>query len=453
MVNQSVSCRDMSSESPERRGRSKKRPNSNSSESESTSGVSTDTYYHPLEAGERNSYRHRSSSKRRKTREMEQCKITEFTSSQEGNKSDDAGDYQNANQLILDTLVRMEKSLDENKSKTDKVTDQLEKVLSEIFEVRKENDILKNKVKKLESKCADLETEISRLDKTTKSQVELRNNLEQYTRKDNFKIINLPKDHEKETSEETQTKVLELIQKKLGLTSFSAGHISVTHRVGKFSHGQNRPVVVRLTTRKVKTEIFRQKKQLQKEKIFIYDDLTKINTQRLFNLKNHPGVLSAWSYQGKLYCKLLDLRILCVEDGDIDQIDRLLIASPATDRGDNRSHTMRARADNQERQPASSRRGRGGANSDRAAAAGRGGGTSRGFGRGRSYVSRRDAQGAPSFHVTLSNSSLPTSQEVEMQDENTDLITDCRDSNQEPGLGHRDQEDKTPQYSAQTTPT
>ncbi|KAL8592751.1 hypothetical protein ACOMHN_045905 [Nucella lapillus] len=89
----------------------------------------------------------------------------------------------------------------------------------------------------------------------------------------------------------------------------------------------------------------------QKSKIYINEDLTKLNAQRLLQIKQHVGVLSAWSFQGKLYCKLLqikqhvgvlsawsfqgklygkllDLRKVAIEEGNVDLIDRLLLESP-----------------------------------------------------------------------------------------------------------------------------
>ncbi|KAL8603175.1 hypothetical protein ACOMHN_032621 [Nucella lapillus] len=66
----------------------------------------------------------------------------------------------------------------------------------------------------------------------------------------------------------------------------------------------------------------------QKSKIYINEDLTKLNAQRLLQIKQHVGVLSAWSFQGKLYGKLLDLRKVAIEEGNVDLIDRLLLESP-----------------------------------------------------------------------------------------------------------------------------
>ena len=112
--------------------------------------------------------------------------------------------------------------------------------------------------------------------------------------------------------------------KKILLTKF---------KVGKYRKKQNRPVIVRLTNRKVKTDIFKQRKKLREsnQTVFINEDLTKLNSQRLYRIKQHPAVMSGWSFQGKLYCKLLNLQVIGIEDGDLNKIDRVLLDSPNTD--------------------------------------------------------------------------------------------------------------------------
>ena len=81
--------------------------------------------------------------------------------------------------------------------------------------------------------------------------------LEHYTRKDNIKMINFSNDSDTETADDTE-KVLDFVQSTLGLRNFTADYISVAHRVGKYRQKQNRPVIVCLTNRKVKIDIFKQ---------------------------------------------------------------------------------------------------------------------------------------------------------------------------------------------------
>ena len=100
----------------------------------------------------------------------------------------------------------------------------------------------------------------------------------------------------------TQKKVLDFMQNTPGIRNFTADHISVAHRVGKYRQKQNRQVIVRLTHRKVKTDIFRRRKKLGKpsQTVFVNENLTKPNSQRLHRIKQHPAVMSGRSFQGKL---------------------------------------------------------------------------------------------------------------------------------------------------------
>ena len=122
--------------------------------------------------------------------------------------------------------------------------------------------------------------------------------MEQYTRKDNIKIINFPNDSDTETADDTEKKVLDFMQNTLGLRNFTAPYVSVAHRVGKYRQKLNRPVIVRLTNRKVKTDIFKQRKKLREsnQTVFINEDLTKLNSQRRTELNSTlPSCLAGHS--------------------------------------------------------------------------------------------------------------------------------------------------------------
>ncbi|KAL8608721.1 hypothetical protein ACOMHN_067673 [Nucella lapillus] len=170
--------------------------------------------------------------------------------------------------------------------------------------------------------------EVERLEKKVKEGKEMRNNLEQYTRKDNIKIINLQGDKPRETSDETEKRVVDFLHSQLGLTTITSDHISIAHRVGPYRQSQNRPIIVKFISRKTKVSVMKNKRNLKGQKIYINEDLTKLNAQRLAELKKHIGVLSAWSFEGSLYCKLINLEKIKIEDGGIGVIDRLLIDTP-----------------------------------------------------------------------------------------------------------------------------
>ncbi|KAL8557873.1 hypothetical protein ACOMHN_063937 [Nucella lapillus] len=170
--------------------------------------------------------------------------------------------------------------------------------------------------------------EVERLEKKVKEGKEMRNNLEQYTRKDNIKIINLQGDKPRETSDETEKRVVDFLHSQLGLTTITSDHISIAHRVGPYRQSQNRPIIVKFISRKTKVSVMKNKRNLKGQKIYINEDLTKLNAQRLAELKKRIGVLSAWSFEGSLYCKLINLEKIKIEDGGIGVIDRLLIDTP-----------------------------------------------------------------------------------------------------------------------------
>ena len=112
------------------------------------------------------------------------------------------------------------------------------------------------------------------LERQIKTEKELRNNLEQYTRKNNIKIINLPFDCEAENSELTEQKVIALFQHKLGLSSFSPNFISVAHRIGRFRRDNNRPVLVRFTAKRVIRDVFQRRRVLKATGSDIYINRT-----------------------------------------------------------------------------------------------------------------------------------------------------------------------------------
>ena len=112
--------------------------------------------------------------------------------------------------VIIATLQRMEKNLEEDRRQNRNVSTQLGKVISEMFEIRKENTFLRKKTEVLEKTCNDLRDDTERLERQLSGQTELRNTLEQYTSKDNIKIINFPNDSDTETADDTEKKVLGL---------------------------------------------------------------------------------------------------------------------------------------------------------------------------------------------------------------------------------------------------
>ena len=81
--------------------------------------------------------------------------------------------------VIIATLQRMEKNLEEDRRQNRKVGTQLEKIISEKFETRKENTFLRKKTEVPEKTCNDLRDNVERLKRQLSRKTELRNTLEQ----------------------------------------------------------------------------------------------------------------------------------------------------------------------------------------------------------------------------------------------------------------------------------
>jgi len=84
--------------------------------------------------------------------------------------------------------------------------------------------------------------------------------------------------------------------------------IDATHRIGRKNvtgeKNRTRPIIVRLLRRFTKSTIMKNK--LKCCGISIFDDLTAENSQLLFHAKQHPGIESAWVFNGKVFAQALN---------------------------------------------------------------------------------------------------------------------------------------------------
>ena len=107
----------------------------------------------------------------------------------------------------------------------------------------------------------------------------------------------------KESSQRSEQLVIDLFKQKLGLNWISHNDIDIAHRVGFFTEKGNRAIIVRLTTRKVKSAIILNRTKLKGSFISISEDLTHKNVRRLKQINELNCVEQSWSYDGKLFAK------------------------------------------------------------------------------------------------------------------------------------------------------
>nr|KAG5694729.1 hypothetical protein BaRGS_031545 [Batillaria attramentaria]KAG5695738.1 hypothetical protein BaRGS_004483 [Batillaria attramentaria] len=171
--------------------------------------------------------------------------------------------------------------------KLEKMTTEMEKVQGSIFELRQENAALKRDIERYKAEADEA--------KQTADEAKLRATLAdqkadevaQYTRRNNVRIFGVP-ESESESVEECEAKILEIFNKKLGV-SLAPKDLEATHRLGKKkppklrdgdndsdSDEENRPraIIVRFVSRKSVQAVLSNRRKLKNSRIVITEDLT-----------------------------------------------------------------------------------------------------------------------------------------------------------------------------------
>ena len=81
--------------------------------------------------------------------------------------------------------------------------------------------------------------------------------------------------------------MLAIINEKLKLGHITKQHISVAHRVGQFSKGYQRQVIVRFVSRRHRMEVIQARRNLKGSVIAIVENLTPLNKERLDRVSKH----------------------------------------------------------------------------------------------------------------------------------------------------------------------
>ena len=163
-----------------------------------------------------------------------------------------------------------------------------------------------------------------------------------------------------ETAETSEDKVLAIIRDKLELRHVKSEDIEIAHRIGKRNQKGARAVIVRFMSRKVKNEVFRNRKKLMEKKcgVFIVEDLTKKNYQLLAKAKDNPHVDKVWTANGKVFVKTKNSKI--VQIGSLQDLDALPLPGDIIAGGDTTSTPARTRDEvTQPHRRGQGRRGRG----------------------------------------------------------------------------------------------
>ncbi|XP_025078897.1 protein unc-13 homolog C-like [Pomacea canaliculata] len=211
-------------------------------------------------------------------------------------------------------------------SLAEQIDKKIEILTSTLFELRTENDHLKKILEQTQKQVKSLEEESQSLRVQCAEQKEQINVLEQYSRRESIRVLGIQGDRKEEIPAECEKNILHMIQHVLGLTDIDSAKISTLHRVGRVMTNEPRPVIIKFVSRKDRDQVIKTRNRLKGSNVVITEDLTKLNLQRLNRLRQHDGVLDAWSAAGgRLFVKLIDLSIMEIKNGDTNPIEKKLL--------------------------------------------------------------------------------------------------------------------------------
>ncbi|XP_033727750.1 uncharacterized protein LOC117317072 [Pecten maximus] len=172
----------------------------------------------------------------------------------------------------------------------------IERLEGRVFDLEEQNEDLKQTVTKLEQHLSDSE------DKRIELEIK-QNDLEQHGRKNSIRIVGLEDSNRNETVEDCVGKIVSFVKDKLKV-AICKSDIDIAHRLGPFQRGKPRSIICKFTHRRKKIEIIQGRKVLKGSGIYITEDLTRINQQRLKAAFELQCVERSWSMDGKLFVLL-----------------------------------------------------------------------------------------------------------------------------------------------------
>lgn len=189
------------------------------------------------------------------------------------------------------------------------VTHRIDVIEGEVHKTNQELDECKTTIKKLEHELHTKDDTIDQMMRTMESNkgkcANKGNEMEQYSRINNIKIINLPEETTErlETSEQTTEKVVNFLNEKMN-TNIQTKDIDIAHRIGRKEGNKPRTAIVRFISRRHKFQSMKDRKvKLRGTGIYIVEDLTRMNQSVFTAARNNVDVESCWTRNGQTMVK------------------------------------------------------------------------------------------------------------------------------------------------------
>ena len=156
-------------------------------------------------------------------------------------------------------------------------------------QLKEEIDILREENDHLKSKLISMQKNSETLQKVANQALEKSNQNEQYSRKNNIKILNI-----KEEVGEDETTLLRSVcalldQQNIAL---SPQQVVAIHRIPGKSDSP-KPVLMKVINNSIKTTIMKKRKTMKSSGHRLVDDVTRLNTALITRLNEHSNIDSA----------------------------------------------------------------------------------------------------------------------------------------------------------------
>lgn len=212
---------------------------------------------------------------------------------------------------IMKVLLTMQEQLNK---KLDSLNNAVDVLKGEVFDLQQDNQQLKTQLGQCKKREEEMQRRIDETAFTAKLAAERSNRNEQYSRRNNIKILFVGETSNTfESAEESEKKALTVFHDKLGLRNINADHIEAAHRVGVKQAGRIRPLLVRFLSRKTKFDVIKNRRKLKNSGIVIVEDLTKSIYTLFRNASDHPGTLRAWTSDGKIFVQDMNFKTHKIE--------------------------------------------------------------------------------------------------------------------------------------------
>ena len=184
-------------------------------------------------------------------------------------------------------------------------------IMSSLSEQSREIEILKKSISDKNDTIETLKVKFSKQDKaisemnkqidTVSSELD---NLQQYGRRGSLRFFNVPL----KENESTDRKIVEICNSLMNL-NLSEDDIERSHILNNPRHPTSNQIIVRFRAYKTKAQVYKQKKLLKGNDIFVTEDLTKRNhaiIRELLKLRKANKIQSFWTIDTKIYYRKSD---------------------------------------------------------------------------------------------------------------------------------------------------